>query len=179
LYASDTAWLPDLDARFRAAASDHEVGIGVRKDKRWHVFRELCPKVRNRKRDLALLFCVLPLIGAVPGAWYGVDWAGVGVAAILAWMIVLPLAGRKTDLLAAQLAHPAAAFALFAYVFATIFFGALALWWHPISPWACAGGACALGAVITAAIWPAQRKFYDRMRRRAGLRPPTGPAVPQ
>jgi hypothetical protein len=179
LYASETAWLPEFEARFRAAASDHEVGIGVRKDKRWRVFRELRPKVRNRKRDRVIAYCVVPLIGAVPGARYGIGWAGVGMAAILAWMILLPLAGRKTDLLAAQLAHPVWAFACFAYVFATLFFAALALWWHPGSPWACAGGACALGAVITAALWPAQRKFYDRMRRKAALRPPTGPAVPQ
>ena len=179
LYASETAWLSEFEARFRAAASDHEVGIGVRQDKRWHVFRELCPKVRNRKRDQVIAYCVVPLIGAVPGAWYGIGWAAVGVAAILAWMILLQLAGRKTDLLAAQVAHPARAFAFFAYVLATISFGGLALWWHPHSPWACAGGACALGAVITAAVWPAQRKFYDRMRRRVGLRAPTGPAVPQ
>jgi hypothetical protein len=179
LYASGTAWLPEFETRFRAATSDHEIGIGVRKDKRWRVFRELCPKARNRKRDQVIAFCIFPLIGALPGARYGIGWAGVGAAAILAWMILLPLARRKTDLLAAQLAHPARAFAYFAYVFATIFFVALALWWHPNSPWACAGGACALGVVITAALWPAQRKFYDRMRRRAAIRPPTGPAVPQ
>jgi hypothetical protein len=173
LYASGTAWLPEFEARFRAAASDHEISIGVRKDKRWRVFRELCPKARNRRRDQVTAFCVVPLIGAAPGARYGIGWAGAGVAAILAWMIVLPLARRKTDLLAAQLTHPARAFAYFAYAFATIFFGPLALWWHPGSPWACAGGACALGAVITAALWPAQRTFYDRMRRRAAIRPPT------
>lgn len=179
LYASETAWLPEFGARFRAAVSDHEVSIGVRKDKRWRVFRELCPKARNRKRDQVIAYCVVPLIGALPGGRYGIGWAGVGVAAILAWMILLPLARRTTDLLAAQLAHPAWAFACFAYVFATILFGPLALWWHPGSPWACAGGACALGVVITAALWPAQRKFYDRMRRKAAIRPPAGPAVPQ
>jgi hypothetical protein len=179
LYASETAWLPEFEARFRAAASDHEISIGARKDKRWRVFRELRPKVRNRKRDWVIVYCVVLLIGALPGVRYGIGWAGVGVAAILAWVILLPLAGRKTDLIAAQLAHPAGAFACFAYVFATIFFGPLALWWHPGSPWACAGVACALGAVITAALWPAQRKFYDRMRRRAAVRPPAGPAVPQ
>jgi hypothetical protein len=177
LYAGETAWLTEFEVRFRAIASDHEVGIGVRKDKRWHVFRELCPKARNRKRDLVIVFCVVPLIGALPGVRYGIGWAGAGVAAVLAWMTLLPLARRKTDLLAAQLAHPAMAFGFFAYVFATIFFGVLALWWHPISPWACAGVACALGVAITAALWPAQRRFYDRMRRRAGVMAPTGPTV--
>lgn len=179
LYASETAWLSEFEARFRAAASDHEIDIGIRKDKRWRAFRELSPKARNRRRDQVVAFCVLPLIGALPGARYGIGWAVMGAAAILAWMILLPLARRKTDLLAAQLARPARAFACCAYVFATIFFGALALWWHPSSPWACTGGASGLGVVITAVLWPAQRKFYDRMRRRAAIRPPTGPAVSQ
>jgi hypothetical protein len=179
LYASGTAWLPEFEARFRAASSDHEIAIGVGKDKHWRAFRELRPKLRNRKRDQVIAYCVVTLLGALPGARYGIGWAGVGIAAILAWAILLPLARRKTDLLAAQLAHPAWAFACFAYAFATIFFGPLALWWHPGSPWACAGVACALGVVTTAALWPAQRKFCDRMRRRAAVRPPAGPAVPQ
>ena len=176
LYASETAWLSEFEARFRAAASDHEVRIGVRKDKRWRVFRELCPKARNRKRDLVIVCCVLPLIGALPGARYGIGWAGAGAAAVLAWLILLPLTLRETGLLAAQLAHPAISFACFAYVFATILFGVLAIAWHPSSPWVCAGGAYALGLVITAAFWPAQRKFYDRMRKRAAIRSSTGPA---
>lgn len=178
LYAGDTAWLPEFEAGFRAAASDHGVGIRVREDKRWSVFRELCPKARNHRRDAVIAFCVLPLIGALPGVRYGISWAGVGVTAILAWMILLSL-GRKAKLLTAQLAHPAAAFACFAYIFATIFFPPLALWWHPSSPWACAGGACALGVAITAAVWPAQRKYNDRMRRRAALTSPAEAAGPQ
>lgn len=179
LYTSETGWLPEFDARFRSAASDHEVRIGIRKDKRWRVFRELCPKTRNRKRDLVIVFCTVPLLGALAGARYGIGWAGVGVAAVLVWMVLLPLTLRKTGLLAAQLAHPVIAFACFSYMFATILFGVLAIAWHPSSPWVCAAGAYALGVVITAAVWPAQRKFYDRMRKRAAISAPTGPAAPQ
>lgn len=177
LYTGDTAWLSAFEAEFRAAASDHQVGFVVGEDKRWRVFRELCPPVPNLRRDRALVLFVVPLIGALAGR-YGIAWAGAGVAAILAWMILLAL-NRKKDLLAAQLAHPARAFAFFAYVLATLFFGLAALLWHPRSPWVCAAAAGVLGVVVTAAVWPAQRKFYARMRARAAMMPPQGPAVSQ
>ncbi len=176
LYTGETSWLPAFEAQFRAAASDHQAGMGVREDKRWRVFRELCPPVRNRRRDRVLAWCVLPLFGAL-GTRYGIVWGVAGVAAILAWM--LPLALNKTDLLAAQLAHPARAFAFVAYLLATIAFGGLALFWGPGSPWIRVAGPIVVGVIVTAACWPAQRKFYARMRARAAMRAPQGPAGPQ
>src|ERR1700680_442439 len=160
LYTGDTAWLPACEAQFRAAASDHQVGFVVREDKRWRVFRELGPQVRTPRRDRVVALFVILLLGALAGR-YGIAWAGAGVAAILAWII--PLALNKKDLLAAQLAHPAMAFAFFAYVLATVFFGVAAFVWHPGSPWACVVGARGLGVVLTAAVWPARRTFYARM----------------
>jgi hypothetical protein len=103
--------------------------------------------------------------------------ARLGVAAILAWLLALALSRR--DLLSAQLNHPARAFVFFAYVLATVFFPVLAVVWHPGSPWFCVVGACVLGVVLTVAVWPAQRRFYERMRRRAAMRPPAEPVHPQ
>ena len=170
LYTARTGWLSEFEDRFRAAAGDHEVGFAVRDDQRWRAFRENCPPARDPRRDVVIALCLVPLIG-LAGFRYGPIWGAGAVAAILAWLV--PLARNRRDLISAGAANPRQAFAALAYVLATAVFGVQAMWGMR-SPWEDLATAIGLGAVVTTALWPAQRRFYERMRARAALRAPAG-----
>ncbi len=175
IYAGQTSWLADFEERFRAAASDHEVGIAVRDDKRWRAFGEHCPPVRSLRRDRIVTVCVVPLLG-LPGFRYGAAWGLGGVAANLAWVVPVLGLGRWSGALAAKLRQrPGWAFVLFVYLSAMAFLGLAELFWTPRQPLAAVVAAAGLGVAVTSALWPAQRRYYGRMRAREALRVPARP----
>jgi len=167
LYSAGTGWLTEFETAIRAAAADHQVSIGVSRDQRWKVYRELCPKARHPARDAILVYTMLPLLGALGGVRYGPAWAAGSAAAMLAWLVPLQLNRRK--LLSGQLAHPNLAAAASSYILATLFFPLAALIGHASAPAVTIAIAAGLGVLTTAIIWPAQRRFYARMRARAQL----------
>ena len=176
LYAAGTDWLNEFDPAVRAAAADHQVRIGAARDPRWKAFKEMCPRTLHPVRDPVLVFTLLPLIGAWGGARYGPVAAVAGAAAVLAWLV--PVRLRRRHLLSGQLAHPYIAFVVFSYVLATLIFPIAARIGQNGRLAVVIAVAAGAGAVLTGAVWPAQQKFYARMRARDALRPPAGPTQP-
>src|SRR5262249_29387928 len=124
----------------------------------------------HRIRD-GIVLLVLPVIFALPAARYGIAWAAANFVAVAAWAVPAALLPRER-MLAAQLAHPARTFVMLAGVLGAGFFPTGAIPVHPASPWLCLAGATVLAIAVPAALWPAQLKFYARMRARDALRPP-------
>lgn len=162
LYARDTDWLPEFEAEFRAVAGDREVGIGVDEhDDQWRFFRDRRPKAR--KRDAVITVLILSLVWGMVARRYGFAWAGADVTAIAAFLILESQSPGPR-----QRARRAVVAASHSCLHASYFFALLALFWHPGSPWACAGVACASGVAFSAVLWFVQSMLYLRMTDRAG-----------
>jgi hypothetical protein len=176
VYTASLDWIEGFQNEVRAAAADHLVNFRVTSDRHWKSYRELCPKARRPVRDTIVTFTILPLLGALGGASLGLIAALSGAAAILAWLV--PVRLRRARLLSGQLAHPYVAFAAFSYILGSLFFPVAAVVGHNAGPGVVIAVAAGIGVLLTAAMWPAQRKFYARMRARAALQPPPGPREP-
>jgi hypothetical protein len=167
-------WGESFEASVRSAAADHLVGFNLVRDTKWVTFSRLTPRTANPVAGAIVAFVALPLIGMIPAASYKPAWAWAvgGAASILAWLV--PLAVARKHLLAAQLAHPAGAFAAFSYVLATMFFPIAVHLSNGARLIITLGISVGLGVALIGAFWPAQQRFYARMRARAQLAQPTG-----
>ena len=166
-------WADSFAASVRSAASDHLVGFNVTRDSKWAAFGRLSPRTANPVAGAVVAFVALPLIGMVPAATYKPHWAWAigGAVSMLAWLV--PLAAGRKHLLAAQLAHPAGAFAAFSYVLATVFFPVVVHVSNGAKVAVTVGISLGLSVALVGGFWPAQRRFYTRMRTRAQLEEPT------
>ena len=171
IYTGDTGWLATFEDEVRSAVPDHLVRFRAGRDPRWRAYRDLSRLLPRRVRDRVVLLVVVPVIFAVPAARYGIAWAAATLVAVAAWAVTVAFAPRER-MLAAQLAHPATTFAVLCGILATVFFPLGAIIVHPASPWLCLAGAAVLAIAVPAALWPAQLKFYARMRARAALQLP-------
>jgi uncharacterized protein DUF695 len=171
--ASSTDWAESFQAEIRSAMADHLVGFSVARDTKWATFSRLSPRSANPVVGSIVVFVVLPLIGMIPAGSYKPPWAWAigGAASMLAW--VVPLAVFRKKLLAAQLAHPAVAFAAFSYLLATVFFPVVVIISHGARVAITLGISVLLGVALIGALWPAQQRFYARMRTRGQLTPPS------
>jgi len=182
IYTGSTGWLPGFRDAVRSAAADHLVGLTARPDRHWRVYRDLSRFSPRPLRDRIVLPTVVPLTLAFLAARYGAVSAAGTFLAVEAWILPLALVRRERTV-AAQLAHPAAVFPLLCGVWLTLLYPLGAALVHPAAPWICAAGAAAVAIAITAAMWPAQLRYYARLRAQralpppgAGARSPGGPA---
>jgi hypothetical protein len=171
--AGSADWAGGFEAEIRSALSDHLVGFNVTRDAKWTTFARLSPRGSNPVVGVITLFVILPLIGTLPATSYHphVAWAFGGAASMLVWL--LPLAVFRKKLLAAQLARPAMAFAAFTYLLAALFFPVVVTLSHGAKVAITIGISVGLSVVLVGAFWPAQQRYYARMRDRARLAQPS------
>jgi hypothetical protein len=177
--AGSADWAGGFEAEIRSAMSDHLVGFNVTRDTKWATFARLAPRSSNPVVGKIVLYVVVPLLGAIPAASYSPRWAWAvgGALSILAWVVPLLVFSKK--LLAAQLAHPAGAFAGLTYLFATLLFPVTVYLSHGAKVAITLGISVGASVVLMSAIWPAQQRYYARMRARAQLAPPSGTQLPE
>jgi hypothetical protein len=137
----------------------------------WKAAKQMPPKTPRRALPPAVRFTIPLLIGAAVGIRYGPVWAAGGAAAVLCWLV--PLWFKSHQLLSAQLAHPRAAFGVFSYVLATLWFPFLAVLIddpekHRYMPAVLVPAAAGLSVFVTALCWRFQMRFA-RMRTSAAL----------
>lgn len=174
IYTATTEWLRSFGAAVQSAVTDREVMFGANRDPRWRAFRDLQWAMPRRARDPLLVLAGVPLLFALFAARYGIAWAAGSFLAITAWvtpiLIRLRRPGGRDRLIAYQVAHPARAFVMAAAITSTLLFPLGVAVVHPSSPSVCAAGAAVLALAIVGALWPAQLRFYARMRARDDLR---------
>jgi hypothetical protein len=179
IYTGTTDWLAEFESQMRSEVSDHLIAFGARRDRRWQVYRDLwrtSPHAVGTRQRLVLL-AVIPLVFAwMVAARYGLAWAAGVFAAVASWWLLVAF-GKRGPLTRAQRAHPGLTALALTGVFWTLLFPLGAIIVHPSSPVVCAVGAAVLSAVVVAAMWPAQRRYYDRIRASAALQQPAGPAA--
>jgi hypothetical protein len=140
----------------------------------WKAAKQMPPKTPRLVLPPAVRFTIPLLIGAAAGVHYGPAWAVGGAAAVLSWLV--PLWLKSHQLLSAQLAHPRAAFAVFSYVLATLWFPFLAILIDApgnqrYMPAVLVPASAGLSVMLTALCWPSQMRFA-RMRASAALDSP-------
>jgi hypothetical protein len=177
LYAVDNRRAAEAEQAVRAALERYPVATETSRDPRWKTYRMLVRERRRARPDLVVLPLFPLLAGAMVAARYG-RWWGMGEAvACAAWIVpVAVLAaisarkrvmGRARKRAARMPAHPGRAFTLAAGVFTSLFFGLIALlaglYLTAVESLAIA---VAAGLLVTAAVWPMQRRFDAMMRTR-------------
>jgi hypothetical protein len=178
VYTGHTDWLGGFESAVRAELSDHQVGFAAHRDGRWRTYREFSKAAPSPARARIVLG-VFPLgIALITGSRYGAGWAAASGIAVLAWIAPVMFVRDRNRVLAAQMAHPGATFMIICAVFLTLFFPLGAFIVHPASPWICGAGAAVVAVALTGAMWPAQRRFYDRIQAQAALHPPADPPLP-
>jgi hypothetical protein len=178
IYTGSAEWLPAFEDQLRSELGDHLVVFRARHDRRWQAYRDLwrlAPR-RLRARERIVLLTVVPVCCGAAAARYGLGWAAAGFLSAEAWALIVAFVSRDR-LISAQLAHHALSWLAITGVLWTALFPAGALWVHPASPWVCAAGAAVVAMAITAALWPAQRKYYARIRASAAARQTAGPTA--
>jgi hypothetical protein len=192
LYAQDERRAAEARQLVEAAAGGHPVASQARRDPRWQGYRRLVREGRQARLGLVLLPFFPLLAGGMVYAHYGRWWGLAEALAVAAWILpwyVLYWAKRaarrrSADPAGKPTAEPADGgrrarrsiwgwmFAFSAAVLTTLFFSIIALiagaWLAPVASLAVAAAA---GLLVTAAVWPAQRRYSAMMRSR---RPPAG-----
>jgi hypothetical protein len=198
LYAEDERRAAEARQMVEAAAGGQPVTVQTGRDARWKGYRLLVRQGRQARIGLMLLPFFPLLAGAMVyghyGSWWGLAEAIACAAWILPWYVLYwakrparrragAPAGRaatepagKTDPASTRQRGRSAVggrmFALVAAVLTTLFFSLVALLAGAyLAPVVSLAVAAAAGLLLTAAVWPAQRRFTAMMRSR---QPPTG-----
>ena len=196
LYAEDERRVAEAHQLVQAAAGGHQVTVQTGRDARWKRYRLLVREGRQARLGLVLLPFFPLLAGAMVYAHYGPRW-GLGEAAacaawILPWYVLYWVKRPARRPAGAPARRPAAEptskgqrgrrapggwmFASVAAVLTTLLFSLVALLAGPyLAPVVSLAIAAAAGVLLTAAVWPAQRRYTALMRSR---QPPAGPAGP-
>jgi hypothetical protein len=188
LYATSKLQAAVAEQALRAGLTDHRVTAETTDDPRWRGYRRLAREKRRNRAGRVLLALFPLLAGAMVYAHYG-PWWGLGeVIACAAWVALFlfpsraaPASsrrGRVARLIESSSFHLGWLFVIFAGAFASLFFGIIALLAGSYLPAvACLAIAVAAGLLLTAALWPAQRRFTAMMRSRRPAAGHDGPAA--
>jgi hypothetical protein len=175
IYAQDQAVAMAAGQVLRAALAGHRVTVHTTDDSRWRGYHRLA-RERRRGQLGQLLLALFPLLaGAMVLAHYGRWWALAELSACAAWawsLLILALVAHITGRRDRAPRVPASShlsrmFVVFAWVFASVFFSIIALVAGPFLPAVAAAGlAVTAGLLVTALVWPAQRRYTAMVRSR-------------
>lgn len=192
LYAEDERRAAEARPLVEAAAGGHPVAVQTGPDARWKGYRLLIREGRQARLGLVLLPFFPLLAGGMVyshyGPWWGLGEAIACAAWILPWYVLYwakkPARRRAGAPPGRQATKPASTgprgrraipgwiFASVAAVLTTLFFSLVALIAGAyLAPVISLAVAAAAGLLLTAAVWPAQRRFTALMRSR---QPPAG-----
>jgi hypothetical protein len=170
LYAAGQPEAAEAEQVLRATLDGHHVSVATSSDPRWKVYGLLAREKRRNRVGRVVLVLVPLLFGAVVYAHYG-RWWGLGEAvACAAWLGPLLVPGRARGPARKQAARPSplgwkavvgvGALASSFFSLVTLFAGQ---YLTAVESFAIAAAA---GLLVTAALWPAQRRHSAMMRSR-------------
>lgn len=109
-----------------------------------------------------LLWTWPSLPGAIAWARFGTTWGLLEGIAVYSWWLTVILARAGAPPWPRR--HPITTFVLFVFMFATLFFAFPALLLGTVlSVWWCWAFGLSAGVIVTAVLWPAQRRFWARL----------------
>ncbi|HEY6274961.1 MAG TPA: hypothetical protein VIX86_01395, partial [Streptosporangiaceae bacterium] len=184
IYATGQQQAATAEQALRAGLAGYQVTARTGDDPRWQGYR-LLVRERRRVRAGRVILALFPLLaGAMVNAHYGRWWGLAEVIACAGWagLFLIPSraasGGGQRIPMARLFRSPRLGwlFVIFSGVFASLFFSIIALLaGRYLAAEVSLAIAVAAGLLVTAALWPAQRRFTAMMRSRLPAASDDGP----
>jgi hypothetical protein len=166
-YSATADWVGEIEPALRQVAGS--AAVRVAQDPAWSTYRRLLRTARRTNTVGLVVLCLVPFIeGALALSAYGPAWGIVAFVAPVALAAMFYPLRRKGPRW--YLAHGGAMFSLCAAVLGALSFGTVAHAGRALGlpGWATALASLVIGAGLTAAVWPVQRKFWRATQNPAG-----------